>query len=232
MNEQNRIPEKRPILFELFCPRCGGSLYALDEVEFYVGRSTQNQNLAGFTITKLECVLCREEFNIEGIGLKYEKSIADELGWPFHVPISDGPSAIPEHVEKRMRKRERGPDPQGDSIDDFYADHFNRSPLPLEKDVLRYVLKRRGQIVHDEVPLEEIQTSDDEGCHNMQIMGVSAKFGIDHKRLSQLVRVSDLSFGDIVKTGFKSADGSIFQKFYIVHNNAFHLIAIIGKKHH
>jgi hypothetical protein len=232
MKEQNRIPEKRPIIYELFCPKCGGSLYALDEAEFYIGRSERNQNLAGFTITKLECVLCREQFTIDGIGLKYEKSIADELGWPFHVPIPDGPSAVPKHVETRMRKREREPDPQGDLIDDFYADNLSRSPLPLEKDVLRYVLKRKGRIVQSEPSLEEIQASSDEGCNNQQILGVSARRGIEHRKLPQRIFISDFSFGDIVETSYKNVDGSISRKFYVVYDDAFHSIALISQRHH
>jgi hypothetical protein len=232
MNEKNRIPEKRPILFELFCPNCGGSLYALSEEEFYIGRSEHNQSLAGFTITKLECVLCCEKFNIEDVGLKYEKSIADELGWPFHVPIPDGPNAIPEHVEKRMRKREQEPDPRGDSIEDFYADHLGRSPLPFEKEVLRYVLQRKGRLLQNEAFLEEIATSEEEGCSNMQILGINGKFRVDSKKLPRRIRASDFSFGDIIESSFTSTDGLTHRMFYVVYGNIFQPIALIKPKSH
>ncbi len=229
MNDENRIPDKRPILFELFCPKCGGSLYALDEEEIYIGRFEHSRSPAGFTITKLECVLCREDFNIEGVGLKYEKSIADELGWPFLGQIPAGPSVIPEHVEKRMRKREQEPDPQGDSIEDHYADHFDRSPLALEKEVLRYTLKQKGRLTRDQAAVASISTSDNEGSYNAQILGVSARFGIDYKILPRTIHVSDFSYGDIIESDRKNKDGSLVRTFYIVYNNAFHTIAVIRK---
>ncbi len=229
MNEENRIPTKRPILFELFCPKCGGSLYALDEEEIYIGRSEHSLSPAGFTITKLECVLCREVFNIEGVGLKYEKSIADELGWPFPSQIPDGPSVIPEYVEKRMRKREQEPDPHGDSIDDFYADHFDRSPLVLEKDVLRYILKRKGRLAREQAVITSINTNHDEGSYNAQILGVSARTGIDRKMLPRAIHASDFSYGDIIESNLKKEDGTSSCTFYIVYSNAFHPIATIRK---
>jgi len=229
MNGENRIPEKRPILYELFCPKCGGSLYALDEEEIYVGRSEHSQSPAGFTITKLECVLCREEFSIDGVGLKYETTIADELGWPFPDQIPDGPSVIPEYVEKRMRKREQEPDPQGDSIEDYYADHFYRSPLALEKDILRYILKRKGRLARNQATTEAIKTSEDERSYNAQILGISAKFGIDRKTLPKIVHVSEFSYGDIIESCLRKKDGSILRTFYIVYNDAFQPIAELRK---
>jgi hypothetical protein len=229
MNEKNRIPEKRPILFELFCPKCGGSLYALDEEEIYIGRVEHSRSPAGFTITKLECVLCREEFDIKGIGLKYEKIIADELGWPFPAQLQDGPSAIPEFVEKRMRKREQEPDPRGDLIENHYADHFSRSPLPLEKEILRYVLKLKGRLTQDDVTVKVIRASEDEGSYNAQILKVSARFGMDRKTLPAAVHASEFSYGDIIESNVKDKDGSTIRAFYIVYNNAFHQIAVIRK---
>ncbi|MDH4212614.1 MAG: hypothetical protein OEV85_01735 [Candidatus Thorarchaeota archaeon] len=229
MNDENRIPEKRPILYELFCPKCGGSLYALDEEEIYIGRSDQTRSPAGFTITKLECVLCREEFIIEGFGLKYETSIADELGWPFPTQIPDGPSVIPEHLEKRMRKREQEPDPQGDSIDDYYADRFDRSPLMLEKEFLRYILKRKGRLARDEEIVDEIATPKGEGCYNSQILGVSVKFGVNRKRLPHTLHVSDFSNGDMIESCSRSKEGSILFTYYIVYNDVFQPIAISRK---
>ncbi|RDE12999.1 MAG: hypothetical protein C4K48_09330 [Candidatus Thorarchaeota archaeon] len=229
MNDRNRIPDKRPILFELFCPNCGGSLYAIGEEELYVGRSEHSSSSAGFTITKLECVLCRNEFSIDGIGLKYEKSIADELGWPFVEPIPDGPSVIPEHVEERMRKREQEPDPQGDFIEDFYADHHNRSPTSLEKEVLRNVLKRRGRLVEDEAPLEVIAVPNSEGSHNAQITGISMRFGFSRKWLSKAVRVSDCSEGEIIESSLKADDESILRHYFIVYGKMFRPIATMRK---
>ena len=229
MNDENRIPSKRPILFELFCPKCGGSLYALDEEEIYVGRSEHNRSPAGFTITKLECVLCREDFNIEGVGLKYEKSIADELGWPFPSVIPDGPSVIPEYVEIRMRKREQEPDPHGDSIDDYYADHFDRTPLALEKDVLRYVLKHKGRLAREQAIAASISVSENEGSYNAQILGISARFGVDYKMLPRTIHVSDFSYGDIIESNVKNKDGVLLRTFYIVYNNSFRAIALIIK---
>ncbi len=229
MNDENRIPSKRPILFELFCPKCGGSLYALDEEEIYIGRSERNRSPAGYTITKLECVLCREDFNIAGVGLKYEKSIADELGWPFPSEIPDGPSVIPEHVEVRMRKREQEPDPHGDSIDDYYADHYDRSPLALEKDVLRYVLKHKGRLTRQQATLTSISTSDNEESYNALILGISARFGVDYKMLPKTIHASEFSFGDIIESNVKNKDGVLLRTFYIVYNNSFRPIAVIRK---
>ena len=229
MNDRNRIPGKRPILFELFCPKCGGSLYAIAEEELYVGRSEHKSNSAGFTITKLECVLCRNKFSTNGIGVKYERGIADEIGWPFEEPIPDGPSAIPEHVEERMRKREREPDPQGDFIEDFYADHHDRSPTSLEKEVLRYVVKRRGQLTEDGTPLEAITALSGEELQNAQITGVSMRFGLSRKWLSKTVRVSDCSEGEVVESSLKAIDQSIVRHYYVVHNEMFRPIATMRK---
>ncbi len=225
MNDRNRIPEKRPILFELFCPKCGGSLYAISEEELYVGRNEHNSSPAGFTITKLECVLCRNEFPIDGIGLKYEKSIADELGWPFVEPIPDGPSAIPEHVEQRMRTREQEPDPQGKFIEDHYADHHNRSPMPLEREVLQFVLKQRGQLIEGGTLLENIAVPNGEDSYNVQITAVSTRFGLSRRCLSRVVQVSDYSEGDIIESSVKADDGSILLNYYIVNSKTFQPIA-------
>jgi hypothetical protein len=229
MNDYNRIPEKRPILFELFCPKCGGSVYAIDEEEIYIGRSEHNLSHAGFTITRLECVLCREVFDIEGIGLKYEKNLAKELGWPFPVRIPNGPSAIPEHVEKRMRNREQEPDPRGDSIDDFYADYYDRIPLPLEKEVLRYVLKRKGHLARDIAPMKEIALPDEEGTYNAQIMGINSEIGFDRKLLSRWVHISNHVEGDIIESSSKRSDGSILRVYYVVFNGLFQPIAVSRK---
>lgn len=230
MNGYNRIPEKRPILFELFCPKCGGSVYARDEQEIYIGRSEHSLSSAGHTITKLECVLCREVFSIDGIGLKYEQSIATELGWPFPVKIPSGPNAIPHHVEVRMRKREQEPDPRGDSIDDFYADYYDRSPSSLEKKVLRHVLRTKGHLTHGMQPVREISVPELEDTYNAQIMGASAKSGFSRKRLLQCVHAPNHTEGEIIESATKADDGSIQRVYYVVSGNFFQPIAVARKK--
>jgi hypothetical protein len=230
MNGYNRIPVKRPILFELFCPKCGGSVYATNEEEIYVGRSEHTLSSAGCTITKLECVLCRERFDIEGIGLRYEKGIADELGWPFPERIPNGPNAIPQHVEERMRKREREPDPQGDSIDDFYADSYDRSPSTFEKEVLRHVLKHRGHLAHGIMPVDEIVVPDREDTYNAQIVGLHAESGLDRRELSHRIRVSNHNEGEIIESSKKTSDDSIQRVYYVVFNNLFQPIATSRKR--
>jgi hypothetical protein len=230
MNSYNRIPEKRPILFEIFCPKCGGSVYARDEEEIYVGRSEHTLSSAGYTITKLECVLCREVFDIDGIGLKYEQSIAAELGWPFPVKIPSGPNAIPQHVEERMRKRDQEPDPQGDAIDNFYADYYDRSPSSFEKEILRYVLKRKGHLTHEMQPVREISVPELEDTYNAQIIGVSAKSGFSRKRLLQCVHASNHIEGEIIESTKKADDGSTHRVYYVVSGDLFQPIAVAGKK--
>jgi hypothetical protein len=230
MNDNNRIPEKRPILFELFCPKCGGSVYAKDEEEIYIGRSERALSSAGYTITKLECVLCREVFDIEGIGLKYEQSIATELRWPFPVKIPSGPNAIPQHVEERMRKREQEPDPQGDSIDDFYADCCDRNPSSFEKEVLRHVLRRKGHLTHGMQPVREISVPELKDTYNAQIIGVSAKSGFSRKRLLQCVPASNHIEGEIIESTTKANDGSTQRLYYFVSGDLFQPIAVARKK--
>jgi hypothetical protein len=230
MNEHNRIPDRRPILFELFCPKCGGSVYAIDEEEFYIGRNEHAQSPFGYTITKLECVLCREIFDVKGIGLKYEEEVAKELGWPFPVQIPSGPNAVPAHVERRMRKREQEPDPRGDMIDDFLADRYNRSPSLLEKNVLRYILKRKGHLARTAAPAQEIAVSDDEGAYNAQIIGASIKSGLSRRQLFRRIRVSDCDEGDIIESVAKNRDGSTEFIYYTAFNGTFQPIAVAAKR--
>ncbi|MBN2229246.1 MAG: hypothetical protein JW779_06590 [Candidatus Thorarchaeota archaeon] len=225
MNDENRIPDKRPILFELFCPICGGSVYAIDEEVAYIGRLEVGLHPEGFTITKLECVLCRETFQVKGIGLKYEQSIADELGWPFPTEIEDGPSAIPPHVEKRMRLREQGSDSHDLSIDDFYADNFDRYPYPLEKDVLRYLLRRKCRFIHDMNAICEITVHIGEGSHLARILGLSSQFGLEREWLSEKISAENFSVGDIIESSQKQPGGKTVRIYFILHKDEFVPIA-------
>ncbi|TFG34011.1 hypothetical protein EU527_05650 [Candidatus Thorarchaeota archaeon] len=225
MNDINRIPDKRPILYELFCPICGGSLYALEEEPAYVGRPEVGLNPEGFTITKLECVLCRKKFEINGIGVKYEKSIADDLGWPFPVEIEDGPSVIPDRVKKRMLMRELDTDPIHQLIEDFYADTYNRSPFPLEKDVLYYVLIKRGKLMKHSNSLEKIAINDDEDSYNAQILGVDSKLGLERRWLPREICARDYLEGDIIESRKIHSNGSDVRIYHVVFGIQFYPIA-------
>ncbi|TFG27894.1 hypothetical protein EU527_17995 [Candidatus Thorarchaeota archaeon] len=227
MNDINRIPKKRPILFELYCLTCGGSLYALEEEPAYVGRPEVGLNPEGFTITKLECVLCREKFEIDGIGLKYEKSIADEIGWPFPVEIEDGPSVIPERIQKRMKMRELHDDPTLQSIEDFYADNYDRNPYTLEKDVLYYVLKRKGKFMKKPTPLDKITLTNDEDSYNAQILSVGDKHGLERKWLPRKISAGEYTESDIIESRNHQPNGAIIHAYYVVYKTQFHPIAII-----
>ena len=229
MNDIDRIPKTRPILYELFCPVCGGSVYAKEEEPAYIGRPEAGLNPEGFTITKLECVLCRETFDMTGIGIKYEKHIAEELGWPFPSEIADGPSAIPERVEKRMRMRELDSGSLFQSIEDYYADNFNRSPLSLEKDVLHYVLKRKGKFAKEHSPVDTISVSDDDESFIAHIQSVGGKYGLVRKWLPNEIHAPDFSEGDIIESKTEESSGFFVKRYYVVYGNQFCPIAIAYK---
>ncbi len=226
MNDMDRIPKKRPILYELFCPICGGSVYAIEEEPAYVGRPEVGLNPEGFKIIKLECVLCRETFAINGIGIRYEKSIAEELGWPFPSEIIEGPNAIPERVERRMRMRELDTNSTIQSIEDYYADNYNRSPFPLEKDVLHYVLKRKGKFVRNLPPINRIKVKDEENSCVAKIYGVGSKSGLKREWLPKEVHVDTCSEGDIVESRTTDSNGSLVRTYYVVYHGQFLPIAV------
>ena len=229
MNDEDRIPNKRPILYELFCPVCGGSVYAIEEEPAYVGRPEVGLNPEGFTVTKLECVLCRETFKIDGIGLRYEKDIADELGWPFPTRIADGPSVIPDRIEKRMRERELYGDSLGQSIDDYYADNLDRSPFPLEKDVLYYVLKRKGKFAKGFSSVNRIVVKGDDDSYNAQILNIGGKYGLERKWLPREIVVTDYLDGDIIESKETPPNGSVRQLYYVVFKSQFCPIAVSNR---
>ena len=201
-------------------------MYALEEEPAYVGRPEMGLNPEGFTITTLECVLCREKYTIDGIGLRYEKAIADELGWPFPTEIQDGPSAIPERIEKRMRMREQDSDSTSLFIDDYYADNYNRSPFPLEKDVLFYVLKRKGKYAKHISVVNRISVPDHEDSYIAQIQSVGGKFELERKWLPREIKASDYSTGDIIESRTPQSDGSKLRTYYVVYESQFHPIAL------
>lgn len=225
MNDSNRIPNRRPILYELFCPICGGSVYAIEEEPAYVGRPETRLSPAGFSITKLECVLCRATFKIDGIGLKYENSIADELGWPFPTEIEDGPNIIPERVQQRMKIRELESDPILQSIEYFYADTYNRSPFPLERDVLHYVLRNKGKFARGFSPIETIKVTNIEDCYNAQVLSVDSRYGLQRKWLPRKISANEYQEGDIIESQDCQPDRSSIRTYFIVYRNQFHPIA-------
>ena len=204
-------------------------MYAKEEEPAYVGRSKSGLNPEGYTITKLECVLCRETFDMTGIGIKYEKHIAEELGWPFPSEIADGPSAIPERVEKRMRMRELDSDSLVQSIEDYYADNYSRSPLPLEKDVLHYVLKKKGKFARDLTPVDTISVSDRDESSIAHIQNVGGKYGLERKWLPNEIQVHDFSEGDVIESKTEESNGLFVRRYYVVYGNQFCPIAVAYK---